>query len=86
VSDYIPTTEEVRDEYSGEFSDSKAAKRAFDLWLAQYEAKIIAKTEERIIKLLKSLDCEADGKEHDCNPLDQYTITDLIELIKGEQK
>lgn len=41
---------------------------------------------ERIIKLLESLDCEANGKEHDCDPLHEYTIQDLIELIKGEQK
>ncbi len=42
--------------------------------------------QDRIIRLLKNLDCQANGKEHDCNPLDEYTITDLIELIKGEQK
>ncbi len=41
---------------------------------------------ERIIKLLGSLDCDVNGKEHDCNPLDEYTIQDLIALIKGEQK
>jgi hypothetical protein len=41
---------------------------------------------ERIIKLLETLDCDVNGKEHDCNPLDEYTIQDLIALIKGEQK
>lgn len=41
---------------------------------------------ERIIQMLGSLDCDVNGKEHDCNPLDNYTIQDLIALIKGEQK
>ena len=42
---------------------------------------------ERIIKLLESLNCPANGIEHDCNnDLGDYTPSDLIGLIKGEQK
>ena len=42
---------------------------------------------ERIIKLLESLNCPANGIEHDCNnDLGDYTPSDLIALIKGEQK
>lgn len=40
---------------------------------------------ERIIALLESLNCTANGIEHDCNnDLGDYTPSDLIALIKGE--
>jgi hypothetical protein len=43
--------------------------------------------QERIIKLLEPLGCEANGVEHDCeNGLGYTTAQDLIALIKGEQK
>ena len=92
MSDYIPTTAEVRDAYSSESSDSKFANRAFDLWLARYKAKIIAQTEERIIKLLeddlwhdirfvtRSPD-EDQAKYHDGECLGCRQIA----LIKGEK-
>ena len=81
MSDYIPTTAEVRDAYSSESSDSKFANRAFDLWLAKYKAKIIAQTEERIIKLLEKASIEFE--QYDFNAVG---ITNgLIALIKGEQ-
>ena len=59
----IPTTADVRDAYNSESSDSKYANRMFDLWLAQYKAKIVAKTEERIIELLEkeARQCEKAG-------------------------
>lgn len=82
MSDFIPTTAEVRDAYSSESTDSKFANRAFDLWLAKYKAKIIAQTEERIIKLLEKY--EAGGSDPDT--YDHIPHEQLIALIKGEQK
>lgn len=84
MSDFIPTTEQVRYEYASEFSNSKAAYRAFDSWLAQYEAKIIAETEERIIELIKK-------HEEDTNHTETHfeywkAIRHIIRLIKGQQK
>ena len=74
MSDYIPTTADVRDAYSSESTDSTYANRMFDLWLAQYKAKVIAKAEERIIKLLEGFD-------------PRTAIGDLLPLlIKGENK
>ena len=79
MSELIPTTADVRDAYSAESSDSKYANRMFDLWLANYKAKVIAKTEERIIKLLEEHvgfgDAEWDSSVLAC-----------INIIKGEKK
>ncbi len=72
----IPTTADVRDAYSSESTDSTYANRMFDLWLAQYKAKVIAKAEERIIKLLE-----------EALVFDEPVIIQrdrLIALIKGE--
>lgn len=97
MSDYIPTTAEVRDAYSSESSDSKFANRAFDLWLARYKAKIIAQTEERIIRLLEALATHKDcnlGEHHEDyvfnNPLGIIEVltewnSEPIALIKGEK-
>jgi hypothetical protein len=76
VSVNIPTTADVRDAYSSESTDSTYANRMFDLWLAQYKAKVIAKAEERIIKLLE-----------EALVFDEPVIIQrdrLIALIKGE--
>ena len=73
MNDLIPTTAHVRDAYSAESSDSRYSNRMFDLWLAKYKAKTIAKERERIISLI-----EEYGSE-------DFT-SDLIALIKGEQK
>lgn len=78
MSDFIPTTAEVRDAYSSESTDSKFANRAFDLWLAKYKAKIIAQTEERIIKLLEEHLGYGDS-EWDSN------VMAVIKVIKGEK-
>jgi hypothetical protein len=82
MSDLIPTTADVRDAYSSESSDSTYANRMFDAWLARYKAKIVAKTEERIIKLLEHIvehgtECLMCG--NDCS------AERLIALIKGEK-
>lgn len=63
MMEIIPTTADVRDAYSSESSDSKCANRMFDLWLAQYKAKIVAKTENRIIESLEkeARQCEKAG-------------------------
>jgi hypothetical protein len=46
-----------------------------------------ADEQERIIKLIKPLGCEANGVEHDCqNGLGYTTAQDIVGLIKGEQK
>lgn len=83
MSDYMPTTAEVRDAYSSESSDSRFANRAFDLWLAKYKAKIIAQAEERIIKLLidKAIEWRTADLHQQANYLDF-----AIELIKGEKE
>lgn len=84
MNDLIPTTTDVRDAFSSESTDSRYANRMFDLWLAKYKAKIIAKTEERIIKLLEAnfhrFDLSNNGMDYPMG-LDQF-----IELIKGENK
>ena len=74
MSDYIPTTADVRDAYSSESTDSKYSNRMFDLWLTKYKAKIVAKTEERIIKLLE-----------DNQWRDEVVFKYAIALIKGEK-
>jgi hypothetical protein len=42
MSDYMPTTEEVRDEYSdhGSWVDKESGEEAFDRWLAAHDAEI----------------------------------------------
>ncbi len=82
MSDYIPTTADIRDAYSSESTDSKYANRMFDLWLAQYKAKVIAKAEERIIKLLEDTAIK-NGKG---TKAIHWHLDELIALIKGENK
>lgn len=77
MSEYTPTTDVVRSLYSGESTDEKESNKEFDRWLAAYKAKTIARTEERIIKLL-------ENHEHIWRERVAYEA--LIALIKGEQK
>ena len=86
MNDYIPTTAVVRDAFSSESSDSTYANRMFDLWLAQYKAKIVAKTEERIIKLLCRCALDDGQAKHYRCPATTLAHYELIELIKGESK
>jgi hypothetical protein len=61
VSEYIPTTEEVRQGFadnsftfmSHEGVTIQVATKWFDHWLAQHDAEIEKATEKRIIKLLE---------------------------------
>jgi hypothetical protein len=73
-------------------------KRFIFYALDQYTIKVLCRKEweagvqhgikceqQRIIKLLEPLGCEANGVEHDCqNGLGYTTAADLIAFIKGE--
>lgn len=84
VSDYIPTTDDVRDAYSSESGDSTYANRMFDAWLARYKAKVVAKTEERIIKLLEANFYRFDLSN---NWVDSpMGLDEFLALIKASQK
>ena len=80
MSEYTPTTDVVRSLYSGESTDYKESNKEFDRWLAAYKAKTIARTEERIIKLLED-ECSSDWPK-----VIEMPLSNLIALIKGEQK
>jgi hypothetical protein len=86
VSDYIPRTADVRDAYSSESSDGTYANRMFDAWLARYKAKVVAKTEERIIKLLETHVHDETCSEADSSRAYQAGFEHGIALIKGENK
>ena len=75
MSDYIPTTDEVRDGYYSPRESYEPDHNAeFDRWLAQHDNEIAAKAEERIIKLLEVW-WETDQE-----------LEELIDIIKGENK
>jgi hypothetical protein len=80
VSELIPTTADVRDAFSSESSDSTYANRMFDLWLAKYKAKTIAKEQDRIIEIIERC------PRADNNYMILCDARHLIELIKGENK
>jgi hypothetical protein len=80
VSDLTPTTANVRDAYSSESTDSRYANRMFDLWLAKYKAKTIAKEQDRIIEIIERCPRVDDDYMILCD------ARHLIELIKGEKK
>ena len=81
LSEYTPTKLEVRAQYAKDSTGSDEYIRAiseFDRWLEQHDAEIVAKAEERFIKLLES---NATGEYK------QVMLTPkLISEIKGEQK
>lgn len=83
MSEYTPTTDVVRSLYSGESTDGKESNKEFDRWLAAYKAKTIARTEERIIKLLETY-IEAYGAPEE--KIARNLFTRAIREIKGEQK
>ena len=80
MSELIPTTADVRDAFSSESSDSTYANRMFDLWLAKYKAKTIAKEQDRIIEIIERC------PRADNNYMILCDARHLIELIKGENK
>jgi hypothetical protein len=81
VSEYIPTTADVRDAYSSESTDSTYANRMFDAWLSRYKAKIVAKTEERIVASLERLWEKSQGTDLPA----VVVLPEAIALIKGEK-
>ena len=78
MSDYTPTTEEVRDKYAS-WSD---AYPEFDRWLAEVKAQ----ERERIIKLLE--DTPATRTTWIDDGISVYALDkdDFIALIKGEEQ
>lgn len=89
MSDYILTTEQVRDYYREVVSVladgtlSKIEAERFDHWIAQHDAEVAKATQERIIALLEPfthLKCELGCD--DCDDDFAYAIA----LIKGDNK
>lgn len=100
MSDYTPTTEEVREEYADCTAGMYDAYAEFDRWLAEVKAEAFAQgrdsqrdhsehvERERIIALLESLKRPVACCE-DCRPHNEdgnNYLANLIALIKGEQK
>ncbi len=95
MSDYMPTTDEVRDGYYSPRESYEPDHNAeFDRWLAQHDAEITAKAGKRIIKLLEneSRNCEkaglwANGPELRGQLQELHLgLNAAIALIKGENK
>lgn len=90
MKEYIPTTAGVRDAYSAESTDGTYANQMFDLWLAKYKAKTIAKEQERILKELQELSSSlieiTDGKMNESTLIYRKAIHHMEIRIKGEQK
>lgn len=90
MSDYIPTTEQVRDDFIGYGLDNHLMPDAmefaaeFDRWLAQHDAEITAKAEQRIIKLLEDLDRHGTTHSEFCAARHAYAAQ-AIARIKGEE-
>ena len=85
MTEYVPTTGVIRAGYqiARDLEDNLVSFNEFHSWLEQHDAEIIAKAEQRIIKLLESeiarhfeLGLEASA----------HYLEGLVALIKGEQK
>ena len=79
MSDYTPTTKEVRDYYVRDPEMlAPEIDAEFNRWLTQHDAEITAQAEQRIIKLLEETYSIALEKN-------EFDLLDfLIALIKGE--
>lgn len=102
MSDYIPTTDEVRETFmvsitqgiyfkspADQLAGEDEANAEFDRWLAQHDSEITAKAEERIIKLLEQDMEHAFGNDGKCTYEKHYREVcncDIIALIKGENR
>ena len=65
MTDYTPTTEEVRDRYMIDvYTFGRAAE--FDRWLAKHDAKIRADERERILAPHKEIDADNSCGDPDC--------------------
>lgn len=77
MSDYTPTTEEIRADYCLLADVSRPRQLQFDRWLAEVKAQ----ERERIIALLEAdCFCQAPEDQHPCWPCQ------TIALIKGEEQ
>jgi len=88
VSDYTPTTEEVREYYaparvSGTADETLRAE--FDCWLAEVKEAEMSAERERIIALLKKHHRETKGKGELATKY-EAAVLQCIALIKGENK
>ena len=93
MTDYTPTTEEVRNQYSG-FSTSNSNHTGqvylnfaeFDRWLAEVKAQERKAERERTIKLLE--DTPATRTTWIDDGISVYALDkdDFIALIKGEEQ
>ena len=72
MSDYIPTTEEMREYVNAGWK----FKGDFDRWLEQNNAEVIKATEERIIKLLEE-------EMERIRLMDGYPATNALANIRG---
>ena len=89
MSEYIPTTEEMREYVNAGWK----FKGDFDHWLEQHDAEVAKVTEERIIKRFTELKTYPTGAFQytelamlcscDSHCIDE---NDFIALIKGENK
>lgn len=86
MSDYIPTTDEVRDGYYSPRESYEPDHNAeFDRWLAQHDSEITAKAEERIITLIEKT--HNHGMTHSERCAIRHDFADyLIERIGGEKQ
>jgi hypothetical protein len=88
MSDYTPTTEEVKANYALVGDDevvNNINEQKFDRWLEQNNAEVTKSTEQRIVKLIEA------EIERVSNPMlvDREYLDGLetaIALIKGENK
>ena len=84
MSDYTPTTEEVRDQWVWNYPDYDNEREAFDRWFAGVKAQERQLERERIIALLES---KLMGKavEDFTGEIGWSSFNgDVIALIKGE--
>ena len=97
MSDYTPTTEEVKANYALVGDDevvNSINEQKFDRWLEQHDAEVAKATEERIIKLLETEIVLANEEMLTLHYDDDLSrsfikgdialIENLIALIKGE--
>lgn len=86
MTEYVPTTGVIRAAYqiARDLEDNLVSFNEFHSWLEQHDAEIIAKAEERIIKLLSSVHGPYYEEGEAWSLRDGLNLA--IDLIKGEQK
>lgn len=87
MTEYVPTTGVIRAAYqiARDLEDNLVSFNEFHSWLEQHDAEIVAKAEERFIKLLESLIQGCKG--YNCETCDEQSgLIAALALIEGEQK